>query len=107
MREQYILSCSSFSFPVNTWPSSHNVHFLHLALMENSIYTVRYEMILLYIFHPTRYHWNHHPCFFSSLLHARTAGHIEGKDGERGGWRGEDREARMYVFEVKNIYCSL
>lgn len=38
---------------------------------------------------------------YEGYSHARTAGHIEGKDGERGGWRGEDREARMYVFEVK------
>ncbi|CAG7934916.1 unnamed protein product [Penicillium nalgiovense] len=38
---------------------------------------------------------------YEGYSHARTVGHIEGKDGERGGWRGEDREARMYVFEVK------
>ncbi|KAJ5963303.1 uncharacterized protein N7479_003179 [Penicillium vulpinum] len=38
---------------------------------------------------------------YEGYSHARTAGHIEGKDGERAGWRGEDREARMYVFEVK------
>ncbi|KAJ5787460.1 hypothetical protein N7457_002450 [Penicillium paradoxum] len=38
---------------------------------------------------------------YEGYSHARTAGHIEGKDGERGGWKGEDREARMYVFEVK------
>ncbi|KAJ5144159.1 uncharacterized protein N7515_002946 [Penicillium bovifimosum] len=38
---------------------------------------------------------------YEGYSHARTAGHIEGKDGERGGWRGEDREARMFVFEVK------
>lgn len=44
-----------------------------------------------------RFPWNS----YEGYSHARTAGHIEGKDGERGGWRGEDREARMYVFEVK------
>lgn len=38
---------------------------------------------------------------YEGYSHARTVGHIEGKDGERGGWKGEDREARMYVFEVK------
>jgi 25S rRNA (uracil2634-N3)-methyltransferase len=38
---------------------------------------------------------------YEGYSHARTAGHIEGKDGERAGWKGEDREARMYVFEVK------
>ncbi|KAL3489448.1 hypothetical protein BJX62DRAFT_154441 [Aspergillus germanicus] len=38
---------------------------------------------------------------YRGYSHARTLGEIEGKDGARGGWRGEDREARMYVFEVK------
>ncbi|KAL3481865.1 hypothetical protein BJX99DRAFT_132311 [Aspergillus californicus] len=38
---------------------------------------------------------------YPGYSHARTLGDIERKDGERGGWRGEDREARMYVFEVK------
>ncbi|KAL4917923.1 hypothetical protein BDW62DRAFT_210847 [Aspergillus aurantiobrunneus] len=38
---------------------------------------------------------------YRGYSHARTIGEIEGKDGERGGWRGEDREARMYVFELK------
>jgi 25S rRNA (uracil2634-N3)-methyltransferase len=38
---------------------------------------------------------------YEGYSHARTVGHIEGKDGERAGWKGEDREARMYVFEVK------
>ncbi|KAH8434701.1 25S rRNA (uracil2634-N3)-methyltransferase [Aspergillus melleus] len=38
---------------------------------------------------------------YKDYSHARTIGDIEGKHGGRGGWRGEDREARMYVFEVK------
>lgn len=38
---------------------------------------------------------------YQGYSHARTIGEIEGKDGGRGGWRGEDRDARMYVFEVK------
>ena len=38
---------------------------------------------------------------YKEYSHARTVGEIEGKHGGRGGWRGEDREARMYVFEVK------
>ncbi|KAL4890412.1 hypothetical protein BDV59DRAFT_184443 [Aspergillus ambiguus] len=38
---------------------------------------------------------------YKGYAHARTIGEIEGKHGGRGGWRGEDREARMYVFEVK------
>ncbi|KAL4760290.1 25S rRNA (uracil2634-N3)-methyltransferase [Aspergillus foveolatus] len=38
---------------------------------------------------------------YRGYSHARTLGEIAGKDGARGGWRGEDREARMYVFEVK------
>ncbi|KAL6235446.1 hypothetical protein BDW75DRAFT_141174 [Aspergillus navahoensis] len=38
---------------------------------------------------------------YRGYSHARTLGEIEGKYGGRGGWRGEDREARMYVFEVK------
>ncbi|KAL2848468.1 hypothetical protein BJY01DRAFT_156283 [Aspergillus pseudoustus] len=38
---------------------------------------------------------------YRGYSHARTIGEIEGKDGGRGGWRGEDREARTYVFEVK------
>lgn len=39
---------------------------------------------------------------YKEYSHARTVGEIEGKHGGRGGWRGEDREARMYVFEVKH-----
>ncbi|KAJ5179612.1 hypothetical protein N7492_002822 [Penicillium capsulatum] len=38
---------------------------------------------------------------YEGYSHARTLGEVEGKHGGRGGWRGEDREARMYVFEVK------
>ncbi|KAI1908231.1 hypothetical protein LOZ12_004869 [Ophidiomyces ophidiicola] len=36
---------------------------------------------------------------YAGYSHARTLGEIEGKDGQRGGWRGEEREARSYVFE--------
>ncbi|KAJ5169143.1 uncharacterized protein N7482_004737 [Penicillium canariense] len=38
---------------------------------------------------------------YQGYSHARTLGEVEGKDGGRGGWRGEDRLARMYVFEVR------
>ncbi|KAJ5812540.1 hypothetical protein N7474_008841 [Penicillium riverlandense] len=39
---------------------------------------------------------------YEGYSHARTVGEIEAKHHEgRGGWRGEDRNARMYVFEVK------
>ncbi|KAA8643152.1 hypothetical protein EYZ11_006794 [Aspergillus tanneri] len=38
---------------------------------------------------------------YKGYSHARTLGDVEGKHGGRGGWRGEDREARTYVFEVK------
>jgi 25S rRNA (uracil2634-N3)-methyltransferase len=38
---------------------------------------------------------------YEGYSHARTLGEVEGKDGGRGGWRGEDRLARMYVFELK------
>lgn len=38
---------------------------------------------------------------YPGYSHARTLGHIEGRDGGRGGWRGEEREARTYVFEIK------
>ncbi|KAJ5643056.1 uncharacterized protein N7484_005563, partial [Penicillium longicatenatum] len=38
---------------------------------------------------------------YEGYSHARTLGEVEGKNGGRGGWRGEDREARMYVFEVR------
>ncbi|KAL5334567.1 hypothetical protein BJX70DRAFT_391334 [Aspergillus crustosus] len=44
-----------------------------------------------------RFPW---PCY-RGYSHARTLGEIQGKDGVRGGWRGEDRQARMYVFELK------
>ncbi|OQE31767.1 hypothetical protein PENSTE_c001G04704 [Penicillium steckii] len=40
---------------------------------------------------------------YEGYSHARTLGEVEGKDGGRGGWRGEDRDARMYVFEVKRV----
>lgn len=39
---------------------------------------------------------------YEGYTHARTLGHIEQKHGGggRGGWKGEERDARMYVFEV-------
>ena len=47
-----------------------------------------------------RFPWEAYPGY----RHARTIGDVQGKereDGKRGGaWRGEEREARMYVFEV-------
>lgn len=49
-----------------------------------------------------KFPWSSYPGY----SHARTLGEIEGKDGERGGWRGEDREARSYVFERK-VYEKL
>ncbi|PGH05959.1 hypothetical protein AJ79_06648 [Helicocarpus griseus UAMH5409] len=44
-----------------------------------------------------RFPWSSYPGY----AHARTLGEVERKDGGsgRGGWRGEEREARMYVFE--------
>ncbi|OJD15542.1 hypothetical protein AJ78_04199 [Emergomyces pasteurianus Ep9510] len=46
-----------------------------------------------------RFPWASYPGY----MHARTIGEIEKKNGGagRGGWRGEDREARMFVFERK------
>ncbi|PYI26811.1 hypothetical protein BP00DRAFT_406381 [Aspergillus indologenus CBS 114.80] len=38
---------------------------------------------------------------YQDYSHARTLGEIEGKCGGRGGWRGEDRDARTYVFELR------
>lgn len=47
-----------------------------------------------------RFPWEAYPGYH----HARTIGDIQGKereDGKRSGaWRGEEREARMYVFEL-------
>lgn len=45
-----------------------------------------------------KFPWSSYPGY----SHARTIGEIEGKDGGRGGWKGEDREARSYVFERKD-----
>lgn len=42
-----------------------------------------------------KFPWESYPAY----SHARTLGEIESKSGGRGGWRGEDREARSYVFE--------
>lgn len=50
-----------------------------------------------------RFPWGEYPGY----RHARTVGEIEGKEreeGKRAGkWRGEEREARMYVFEKKEV----
>ncbi|DAA75443.1 TPA_exp: Uncharacterized protein A8136_1840 [Trichophyton benhamiae CBS 112371] len=40
---------------------------------------------------------------YPGYSHARTIGAIEGKDGGRGGWKGEERGARSYVFERKGF----
>ncbi|KKY20088.1 hypothetical protein UCRPC4_g04220 [Phaeomoniella chlamydospora] len=49
-----------------------------------------------------RFPWEAYP----SYKHARTVGDIQGRerdDGKRSGaWRGEEREARMYVFETND-----
>ncbi|KAL1957107.1 hypothetical protein VTO42DRAFT_6365 [Malbranchea cinnamomea] len=45
-----------------------------------------------------KFPWSSYPGY----SHARTLGEIESKHGGRGGWRGEDREARTYVFERKD-----
>ncbi|PGG98071.1 hypothetical protein AJ80_09589 [Polytolypa hystricis UAMH7299] len=44
-----------------------------------------------------KFPWTSYPGY----SHARTLGEIEAKNGSgsRGGWKGEDREARTYVFE--------
>ena len=44
-----------------------------------------------------RFPWKSYPGY----SHARTLGVIENRRGEPSGWRGQDREARMYVFEAK------
>ncbi|KAK2882593.1 hypothetical protein FQN49_000205 [Arthroderma sp. PD_2] len=46
-----------------------------------------------------KFPWTSYPGY----SHARTIGAIEGKDGGRGGWKGEEREARSYVFERKGF----
>lgn len=45
---------------------------------------------------------------YEGYTHARTLGHIEQKNGGggRGGWKGEERDARMYVFEVNRTSTS-
>ncbi|RMJ24463.1 hypothetical protein PHISP_04681 [Aspergillus sp. HF37] len=40
---------------------------------------------------------------YEGYAHARTLGEVEAKQGGRGGWRGQDREARMYVFENAQV----
>lgn len=40
---------------------------------------------------------------YPGYSHARTIGAIEGKGGGRGGWKGEEREARSYIFERKEF----
>ncbi|KAF7592608.1 hypothetical protein BBP40_012695 [Aspergillus hancockii] len=44
---------------------------------------------------------------YKGYSHARTLGEVEGKHGGRGGWRGENREARMYVFELREDNTAL
>lgn len=44
-----------------------------------------------------KFPWTSYPGY----SHARTLGEVESRHGGRGGWRGEDREARMYVFEAR------
>jgi 25S rRNA (uracil2634-N3)-methyltransferase len=47
-----------------------------------------------------KFPWSSYPGY----AHARTLGEIEARDGSgRGGWRGEEREARTFVFEVKGV----
>ncbi|KAG9247050.1 hypothetical protein BJ878DRAFT_539688 [Calycina marina] len=38
---------------------------------------------------------------YPGYRHARTLGVVKGKDGEEGGWKGEERAARSYVFVRK------
>lgn len=45
-----------------------------------------------------RFPWKSYPGY----AHARTLGIVESRSGKAGGgWKGEDRDARTYVFEVK------
>jgi 25S rRNA (uracil2634-N3)-methyltransferase len=44
-----------------------------------------------------RFPWKSYPGY----SHARTLGVIENRRGDPSGWRGQDREARTYVFEAK------
>lgn len=45
-----------------------------------------------------RFPWKSYPGY----THARTLGIVESRSGKAGGgWKGEDRDARTYVFEVK------
>lgn len=37
---------------------------------------------------------------YHGYSHARTLGEIEGKHGGKGGWKGEERDARMYAFDA-------
>jgi len=43
-----------------------------------------------------KFPWGAYPGY----SHARTIGAIAGRNGEPGGWHGEDRLARTFVFEV-------
>lgn len=42
-----------------------------------------------------KFPWSSYPGY----SHARTCGEIIGKHGGKGGWKGEDREARTYILE--------
>lgn len=47
-----------------------------------------------------KFPWSSYPGY----SHARTIGEIEAKDGSgRGGWKGEDRDARTFIFEVEGL----
>ena len=39
---------------------------------------------------------------YQGYSHARTVGEITGKHGGKGGWKGEDRDARTYVFQLND-----
>lgn len=46
-----------------------------------------------------KFPWSTYPGY----SHARTLGEIAAKDGSgRGGWKGEDRDARTFIFETKD-----
>ena len=70
---------------------------LRRSLIRFGISRIWLDMLGLIVVTSFRFPW----ASYEGYSHARTIGEIEGKNGERGGWRGEDRDARMYVFEVK------
>ena len=47
-----------------------------------------------------KFPWSNYPGY----AHARTLGDIEAKNGGgRGGWKGEERDARTFIFEIKDV----